>query len=103
MYKNILKKAYCKYNRDFNEKLRVLRSYNAKEYWNIINGGTSQASVSNKIKMSELFDHFSKLNSSSTDDECNFDLHDLYRSYSVNNSLHRDITIVELNKVVNML
>ena len=39
-----MKKADCKHKPDFNQKLIVLHSNNAKEYWNIINSGNPQVS-----------------------------------------------------------
>ena len=50
-YKQCLKKAFQSYKREFNQKLRVLRSNNVKEYWNILN---SNKSVQKRVKLMSI-------------------------------------------------
>ena len=69
-YKNTLKKSYQQYHRSISKKLRVLKSNNSKEYWDLLNKSSNvrkESSVNMNINV--FIEHFRKLGNSS--DVCN--------------------------------
>ena len=70
-YKIIMKVSMNKFEKAFNNKLRVLKNANPKEYWKLLCTNDKKEVVS-KIQVDVLSEHFKKLNN----DENIYDEHD---------------------------
>ena len=60
-YKKQINKAFKNYKQNTVRKIRLLKSENPKDYWNIING-KKPFNISDKMSPTNFFNHFSKLN-----------------------------------------
>ena len=60
-YKRQINSSFRQYHKTLAKKLRLLKSNNAKEYWQIING-TNHKETTQKLSIDVLKDHFKKLN-----------------------------------------
>ncbi len=63
-YKRALSKAYNSYQRDFQKRIRNLKSSNPRDYWNIINKKPSSSVPLNAVSSEVFVEHFKKLNAS---------------------------------------
>ena len=97
--KKIVRKEKRKHDKEFNAKLRSLKSTNPGEYWRIMNHGRKKARVGN-IEIDTYRVHFSKLskNISDTRESVPTD-----QNQTVNEAINEPFTIIEINKHINHL
>ena len=102
-YKKTLSVAYNKYQRDFQKRIRNLKSSNPRDYWNIINRKCSGGSGSNllsDISSEVFFEHFKNLNSVSKDAEHPTSF---VNTGDTNNALNSPFTVEEIVKCIKEL
>ena len=93
---NIKAKAYHK---DFNKKLKKLKSSNPKEFWNILNKSTEGKQAASKVSIECFAEHFRKLGETdvSTEDN-NFDPTNI--NHSINEELNKDFLVDEIKLLI---
>ena len=93
-------KNYMSYKRALNKKLRLLRTSNTKEYWNIINGSTkSRCENVAKLKSEVLFEHFKKLNNHNDDKPQHENINYQDKNVYNNDILDKEITLSEIHTI----
>ena len=99
-YRDALKKSYHNYHRAVCKRLRILKSNNSKEYWNLLSKLPNVRNESNtKLNVNLFVEHFKKLgNSSDVSDQNNWSLNN--HNIPGNDGLNTDFTIEEISKVV---
>ena len=102
-YRNTLNRNYKRYYRLLNNKLKVLKSNNAKEYWEILKEkSVNKKHESAKLQMSTLVEHFEKIgNSENVTDPTSWSPRD--HEIPHNDKLDAEFTLDELNAVVKKL
>ena len=95
-----MKVSMNKFEKAFNNKLRVLKNANPKEYWKLL--CTNDTKVASKIHIDVLSEYFKKLNN----DENIYDEHDKKfddvnaDEWSVNKYINEDFCESEIRKIV---
>ena len=102
-YKRFIKSKTKKYFKEFNKKLKNLKSSNPKEYWNILNKSIESKQTISKISLECFKKHFQKLEEpdDTTSDEVPFNPHDV--NHSINEELNKDFTAVEIKLLISNL
>ena len=65
--KEIVKKKKSEYFKSFHKKLRVLKSNNSKEYWNLLNKCSNPQNKESDIDLDIFRDHFKKISNKEND------------------------------------
>ena len=82
------------------KKLRLLKSNNSKEYWQI-NNGTNQKETTPKLSIDVLKDHFKQLNYDNNNNPENQNI--TYNTEEVNEFLVKPFTEVEIRRLTRKL
>ena len=61
-FKKLLRNKEKMYNKNLRDKIRTLRTNNAKEYWHLLNKSTEGKKVQTKLSLESFLNHFQKLN-----------------------------------------
>ena len=85
-YKNTLRNAFNAYQREFQDRIRNLKTTNWKEYWNIINGQSKSGQLPvNAPSINTFYEHLKKLNTSDEADvAANIDFIDAVHNDALN-------------------
>ena len=94
-YKKTLMKAQARYKRELKEKMKLLRKHDTKEYWKILNKGTSNKQP--EIDFETLVDFFKNLNKAENSETENFDITNNVNP-EVHDTLNGPITADEILK-----
>ena len=97
-YKKAINKAIHDYNKDLHKKLRVMKSQNPKDYWNIINNKKQSTHCMDKVNPNLFYEHFQKLNSGAPE-PCDFS----YVQDSPDGPLNSEITENKVKTCINLL
>ena len=91
-----------KYHKEFNKRLKNLKSSNPKEYWNILNKSTEGKQTVSKISIACFVEHFRKLGETHNNkDEDNFNPKDV--DHSINEELNKDFLVTEIKLLISKL
>ena len=99
LYKKLIRFKLSKYCKDIHNKLRLLKSKNPKEYWNILS--SSKNKNSDSIHINKFYEHFKELNDQNTSNVNNFNANDIMSDN--NNEINFDFTLEELDFLINKL
>ena len=99
LYKKFINKKRHLYNKKLHKKLRNLKSSKPKEYWDILN--PKKHNYNKDISIQSLHDHFKVLNDVNTQSNVNFDINDI--PLEGNNTLNKDFSLSEIDKLINKL
>ena len=91
---------FRQYHKTLAKKLRLLKSNNAKEYRQIING-TNQKETTQKLSLYVLKDHFKKLNCANNNNPENRNI--IYNSEKVHEFLDKPFTEEEIQRLIRKL
>ena len=102
-YTKFIQAKAKKYQKEFNKKLRNLKSTNPKEFWNILNKSSEGKHTLAKISIESFAKHFQKLGETNTDfdDEPAFDPRNI--DHSNNEELNKDFTVNEIKFLISKL
>ena len=102
-YKRFINSKSKKYFKEFNKKLKNLKSNNPKEYWSILNKSIEGKQAVSKISIECFANHFKKLGevNDSGDIETPFDPGSV--DHSINEELNKDFTVAELKLLISKL
>ena len=98
-HKKLLRKEKRKHDKEFNAKLRTLKSTNPGEYWRIMNHGRKKARVGN-IELDTYRIHFSELSKNNAE---NRESVPTDQNQPVNESINEPFTVIEIVKHINHL
>ena len=101
-FKLIILKKKAEYFKKFNNKLRVLKSNNSKDYWNFLNKANSSKKEGCDIMIETLKEHFQKISNkpeNATDDE--FDIN--IGNSTINEEINGDFTFEEIKAIIKKL
>ena len=99
LYKKLIRFKLNKYCKDIHNKLRLLKSKNPKEYWNILS--SSKSKKSDSIHINKFYEHFKELNDQNKSNVNNFNANDIMSDN--NNEINFDFTLEELDFLINKL
>ena len=102
-YKKFIRTKTNAYHKEFNKKLKNLKSTNPKEYWNILNKSSEGKQSASKISVECFANHFQKLGEvqNDTEDETNFDPNNIV--HSINEDLNKDFFVTEIKLLISKL
>ena len=100
--KEIVKKKKSEYFKSFHKKLRVLKSNNSKEYWNLLNKFSSKKNALAEIDLEIFREHFKKISNKETDLQDNNIDYSTYNADigSINEDINMDFTYEEVKKLI---
>ncbi|CAL4084780.1 unnamed protein product [Meganyctiphanes norvegica] len=99
MYKKFIKHKMNLFCKNIHHKLRLLKSKNPKEYWNILN--ISKNNNTHSMHINNFYDHFKELNENNVENLNDFDMNSIMTTN--NDVINSDFTLDEINNLANKL
>ena len=102
-FKEIVKKKKAEYFKKLHKKLRVLKSNNSKEYWNLLNRASRHKQGGSAIELEVFKEHFKKI--SNTDSEITLDQDTNLPNFDqdVNEEINNMFTVDEIRAIIRKL
>ena len=98
-YKSLIKAKKREHFNRFQAKIRILKSNNSKEYWNLLNSATRGKGSSSGADIGVFKEHFEKL--SKSDDEPEAEVN--FGTDAENEFINRDFTVEEISGLIRKL
>ena len=102
-YSKFVKAKANKFHKDFNKKLRNLKSCNPKEYWSILNKSVEGKQAIAKISIESFAEHFRKLGETDNDDNNESAFKPQNIEHSINDELNKDFSVNEIQMLITKL